>query len=259
MLDEPEAFLATLAHRPFIDEVARKVLLRQLQLVVATHAPDVLARFSLDNIRMCVQDGNRIRIIKPKSFVQIQDSIGIETPVRILILVEDDLAKHVLGQLFAHYDTPLTQEADIISVGGESEVKIGLRVLRRSGRLRVLGVLDGDRQSGTPEVSNALKNPMLFLPGMKSPEEELLSGATSEVNWLAKMMHHSADDIIAAISSCRNLDHQYQLKALARQFGQTEPSIIFILTQAWLRKAHIRRSAEKLVRDIRTACDAGSG
>lgn len=250
LLDEPEAFLATLAHRPFIDEVARKALLKRLQLVVATHSPDVLARFPLDSIRMCVQVDNRIRIIEPESFVQVRNSIGIDTPVRALVLVEDDLAKHLLGQLFAHYDPSLATESEIVSVSGESEVIAGLRVLRRSKRLKILGVLDGDQRPSVP-----LQNQILFLPGTKSPEEELLSSATSEVSWVAKMMHRSADDVIAAISSCQSLDHQYQLSALARQFGQTESAVIFILVRAWLRKSEIKRSAQKLVRDIRAASE----
>ncbi len=258
LLDEPEAFLAARAQRPFIDEVARQAFIKRVQLVVATHAPEILTRFPLNNIRMCIPDNGGIRVITPTSFVQIQDNIGIETPVRALILVEDKLAKQLLGRLLARYDTALTREAEIISVGGESEVRSGLRILRHSSRLRVLGILDADQQSHVPRAPGAIEQPVLFLPGDTSPEDELLASAAEEARWIAKMLHLPVDDFNAAVSSCRNFDHQYQLKTLAAQLGQSESTTIFVLAQAWLRKPHISRSAKKLVKDIRSGISTGS-
>jgi len=259
LLDEPETFLAPVAHRPFIDEVARKVLAQQRQLIVATHAPEVLARFPLENIRMCVPSGNRVRIIPPTSVVQIRDSIGIETEIRSLILVEDDLAERILSRLFAYFDSTLTRESEIVSVGGESEVRAGLRIISHSRRLRVLGVLDGDQNSASVIDSGLSKNSLLFLLGVKALEEELLSSAGSEALWVSELINRPVDDVLTAISWCQSLDHQYRIRELARLLSQTEDTIIFISTQAWLRNPRIKDLAEELVRDIRAYVSGKDG
>jgi hypothetical protein len=252
LLDEPEAYLSARARRPFIDEVAHHALASKSQLILGTHSPEVLARFPLENILMCVPEPGGVRVIKPASFVQIRDSIGIETPLRALILVEDELAKQLLSGLFSRFDLALTRETEIVAVGGESEVRNGLRVLQDIDALRVLGVLDGDQRAETSLSTIVGKRPILFLPGGQAPEEELISSAIQNASWIAKILHVSPNDVIAAISTCRGLDHQYWLPTLASQLGQTQPAMVFVLLQNWLRDQSIRKTAEKLVRDIRS-------
>jgi hypothetical protein len=92
LIDEPEAFLAARGQRPFIDQIAALVLRKNMQLIVGTHSPEVLARFPLENIRMCLAGSNGIEVVEP-TWVQIQDIVGMNVPVRGLVLVEDDLAK----------------------------------------------------------------------------------------------------------------------------------------------------------------------
>jgi predicted ATP-dependent endonuclease of OLD family len=102
LLDEPEAFLAARGHRPFIDEIARHALSRDLQIIIGTHSAEVLSRFPITNIRMCVQDGNGIRVVTPESHLKIRENIGLETPVHGLVLVEDEMAGQLLSGIFAH-------------------------------------------------------------------------------------------------------------------------------------------------------------
>jgi hypothetical protein len=255
LIDEPEAFLAARGRRPFIDHIATQALRRKLQLIVATHSPEVLARFPLDNIRMCVAGNDGIQVIPPTSLVQIQDIIGMSVPVRVLVLVEDDLAKQLLSEVFAQYDIALTREAEIIPVGGASEVINGLRILGQMNRLGIVGVLDADERGKDRPKAQVKADPIdefvYFLPGDNTPEEELLSGARRQAAWIGKTMGRTVNDIVVAINSCQSLDHQYQLKYLASQFGRTESAVIFMLTQAWLRNTSIRKQAEKLAKDIR--------
>jgi len=250
LIDEPEAFLAARAHRPFIDQIAQQAVRRELQLIVATHSSDVLARFPLDNIRMFIQADDGIRIVKPASSFRIRDSIGIETPLRAIILVEDELAKQLLTALFARYNVALTREADIIPAGGVSEVINGLRALRNSGRLSCMGVLDGDQHTIVRADSNLDNYALFFLPGSDSPEEELLASAAREASWLAETMGVTINDIMIAVSSCRDVDHQYQLRRLAPQLGCTKSTMIYMLVQAWLRSQRISSAAENLVKDL---------
>jgi hypothetical protein len=255
LIDEPEAFLAARSRRPFIDQICAQVLRKKMQLIIGTHSPEILARFPLDNTRMCIADPNGIQVVEPGSLLQIQDIVGMRVPIRGLILVEDDLAKQVLSEIFGQYDVALTREVEIIPAGGASNVIAGLRILRKMSRLSTVGILDADEhdEPGRGAVTNIgpASPPVFSLPGNGSPEEELLSAARRETARIAKNMGRTVTDITIAIDSCRNLDHQYQLRHLSSQLGRTESAIVFMLTQAWLRDARIRRQAETLVKDIR--------
>jgi len=251
LIDEPEAFLAARGRRPFIDHVAYHALRRGLQVIVGTHSPEVLSRFPLENIRMCVPDRGGISIFRPRSLLQIRDYIGMETAIRGVALVEDDLAKRLLVIIFAQYDIALTREIEIVPAGGESEVINGLRILGRMSQLKCFGVLDADQLDKSKGAPGALKGPRLFLPGSRVPEDELLTSALEQVQWIAETMALKTDSIIAAVNTCEGLDHQYRLPGVARQLGCTEDVLTYVLAQAWLKKSNIAKEAQSLTSAIR--------
>ncbi|MGD0373180.1 MAG: hypothetical protein ABSB01_01145 [Streptosporangiaceae bacterium] len=252
LLDEPEAFLAARGRRPFIDYVAHQALRRDLQVIIGTHSPEVLSRFPLANIRMCIPGGSGIQVLTPTSRFQIRECIGIETPLRGLVLVEDELAQQLLNGIFARYDTALASEVEVIPVGGASEVANGLRILQSANRLMCFGILDADQRQTAADWSDASRGSVLFLPGDRSPEEEVLTSAIKESRWLAEMIDTSTDDILIAISSCQDLDHQYRVNRVARQLGYSESALISMLVLAWLRQPEIAQEAEQLARKIRS-------
>jgi hypothetical protein len=180
----------------------------------------------------------------------------MSVPVRALALVEDDLAKQLLSEIFSQYDIALTREVEIIPAGGASEVVSGLRILQQMNRLKVVGILDADERPKIESRVPAKADPIFFLPGNHTPEEELLFAGRREAAWIAEIMGRTVNDIIIAINSCENLDHQYQIRYLASQFGRSESAVIFIFTQAWLHNGHIGRQAEMLVKDMRESVTA---
>jgi hypothetical protein len=248
LIDEPEAFLAARAQRPFIDQIARQVLEKDAQLIVSTHSPEILARFPLDNIRMCIGTEDGIRVIRPPSMVHIRESIGLETPVRMLVLVEDELAREILQELFARYDRALTREVEIVPAGGAGEVGNGLKVLKSVNRLACLGVLDGNERGKERSPAPSI----LFLPGPSFPEDELLAAARREAGWLADRMSVGLEVLFAAMSSCRGLDHQYWISTIAGHLGFAPSVVTYEFTQAWLRNEQIEEEAGVLVRRIRS-------
>jgi hypothetical protein len=248
LLDEPEAFLAARAQRPFIDEVARQALSKSSQVIIATHSPEVLARFPLDNIRMCIASNEGIRIVKPSSTVEMRECIGIETPIRMLVLVEDELSREILQILFARYDRALARETEIVPVDGAGEVKNGLRILKHIDKLSCVGVFDADERA----KAIVAERPAFFLPGASFPEDELLSAVSRETTWIAARINVTADDLMVAASTCRGSDHQYWLKKFATRLGLSEAAVIYELVQAWMRDKKIAAGAERLVKNIRS-------
>lgn len=252
LIDEPETFLAAQGRRAFIDHIARSALRNDRQVVIGTHSPEILSRFPLENVRMCMPGDSGIHIVIPRSPIQIHDCVGIQTPIRGLALVEDELAKQLLVAIFAQYDTALTREVEIIPAGGAAEVISGHRILGKARRLICFAILDSDQRARQPsERSESSVGALYFLPGTECPEAQLVSSALEQLNWCAEVLGIHTDQLFTAISSCRHLDHQYRLGWIAEQLGYREEALTQIFMRAWSRRLDVAQEAERLARDIR--------
>lgn len=252
LIDEPESFLSAQGRRAFIDQIAWSALRNDRQVVIGTHSPEILSRFPLANIRMCIPGDSGIQIRVPRSVSEIHDCVGIEIPIRGLVLVEDELAGQLLVAIFSQYDTALTRELEIVPVGGASQVVNGGRILYKAKQLACFAVLDGDqqlRQSGAKgEIPASI---LYYLPGVECPEDQLIKSALEQVDWLAEIMGIYADQIFASISTCRHLDHQYRLGRIAQQLGYSVEALTRIFIRAWLRRSDVAEEAQRLVTNIR--------
>ncbi|MCG5453048.1 ATP-binding protein [Micromonospora hortensis] len=241
LLDEPESFLALRGHRPFIDEVARRALERKIQLVVATHSPQVLSRFPVENVRMCVRGSSgKIRLVQPESLEEVRRVVGIEEAVKTLALVEDALAGAVLSGIFGCLNVPLAG-IEIVEVDGESNVIAGVRILSRSARVRVVGVLDADQRHQLKDSPG-----LLVLPGKADPEQELFGFALKEHVAVAAALGRSSDSLLAALDGHDFLPHQYWPRYLASRIGLNEQFVVNVLIQLWLEDPGVRAQALEL-------------
>ncbi|NIL59968.1 ATP-binding protein [Salinispora arenicola] len=202
MLDEPESFLALRGHRPFMDEVARRALERKLQLVVATHSPQVLSRFPISNIRMCMRGSSgRIRVVEPESFSQVHQVVGMEMPVSAVVLVEDAFAAVVLSGILSSLNYPIAG-VDIVQAGGKNDVVAGVRIVSKSSRIRIVGILDADQRDLASGAAN-----LYALPGKVDPEQELFDYAAKNCVDVAAALGRSVDALLTALSACEFSDH----------------------------------------------------
>jgi hypothetical protein len=147
----------------------------------------------------------------------------------------------------------LTREVEIKPVDGASNVINGLRILRNMERLTCLGVFDGNERQKVGNRQSASDDSVLFLPGRMCPEEEVLTNALKKPQWIAGITNTSIDNVVAAVGSAQDVDHQYQIRRVARQLGLSETTLTDWLVQAWLRQPKIAREAEQLATNIRRA------
>ncbi|MER7500396.1 hypothetical protein AB0L05_15980 [Nonomuraea pusilla] len=256
LLDEPETFLSSTAQRPFIDQVAKQILKKDSQLIVGTHSFDVLNRFPLANIRVCLRLNGMVHVITPTTFSIVKDALGVESPIRILILVEDRFAADVLRVLFSIYDVALARDAEIVQCGGESEVIAGIRILRDTQRISCVGVLDGDRRREPIKMVGAEK--IAFLPGNEAPETELLKSALLYIDHLSTFTGRTMSDVKAAISLCLPADHQYQITQFASYLGLSRDAATDCLVRIWMKDSGIELQARNLLTELRAGVTINS-
>ncbi len=252
LIDEPEAFLAPRAHRFLIDEIARRALANCNQLIVATHSPDVIGRFPPQGILACIRSADGIRAIRPTSLAQVNDLIGIRAPVRAVVMTEDPLARHLIRVIVGDCDPSLLGDLEIVPSGGAAGVVAGVRALRNAERLGVIGVLDGDQRG---KNHSGVDGKIAFLPGHQEPEAELVRAAGGNAARVASALRRSEPDIYVALDTCRELDHQYQLRRIAEHLARDEEVVLHALVDTWLDDPAVRQQAEDLVEAIRGAAD----
>ncbi|TKK83956.1 hypothetical protein FDA94_31830 [Herbidospora galbida] len=254
VIDEPESFLSNLGQRPFIDEMARSALASDSQFIVATHSEQILSRFPLDNIRMCVRTDGKVRVIAPTSRTQIRDAVGVDTPLRAFVLVEDDFAALLLRAMCAEIAPWVLREAEVIASGGAAEVVAALRAFRTSSRIGSIAILDGDQRQSS--VTKKAAPGLFYFPGTGDPEQELLNAVEAGGATVAKLLGRPSGDIVAALTSTAHLDHQYQLRAFSERLGLQFDFVIQMLVRLWMRKPGVRRQAQSIATALE---DATSG
>ncbi|MEU0502702.1 AAA family ATPase [Nocardia sp. NPDC005998] len=254
LVDEPESFLAPRAHRAVVDELIRNAVRHNNQLIVSTHSPQVLSRFPVSNLRMCMRTSTGIQVAAPTNFRQVRDAIGIEVAVRVVVLVEDVFAATVFTLVCEQTDPSLVRELDVVAAGGQSEVIAGLRVMASSSKIRFVGVLDGDARSS--RIPDFAAGRLFFLPGQRSPEDELHGLAARAPSQLAHELGCSTWDVEAALDSTTDLDHQYWLGGLAEHLGRSPEVLTHVLVKLWIRETEASQFNE-VVANIRRMVDIG--
>ncbi|GIF74724.1 hypothetical protein Asi02nite_42420 [Asanoa siamensis] len=245
LLDEPESFLAVRGQRPFADEVARQVLSRNLQLLIATHSSEVLSRFIPSQIRICMRGPTgKLRVVTPQSMEQVYSAIRIAPPLKYLILVEDDFAAVILKIILAEVGGFLST-VEVLPVHGKDNVIAACRILSPSKRVTFFGVLDADQRTTVEPTGN-----LSFLPGSHDPERELLLFVAGHVAEIATLLGRSEDEIAAALENCLFLEHQYQFVGMAAALTMDSHYLASTLAKAWLGDPQIRAQAARLCNDL---------
>ena len=252
LIDEPESFLAARGHRSLVDEIARRSLRQNNQVILATHSADILSRFPTENTRICLPGPSGVQVVTADSYVHIRDSIGLETNVRAVVLVEDEFARRVLLQICTLLDPTLPREIDIVISCGQSEVISGVRALLNSEKIPHVGVLDGDARG---QSSKTIGDRCFYLPGQGSPEAELSMVASTYPDTVGFRLGRSKIDIQSALAACYGIDHQYWPSRFARQLGHDEGAVLHALVSVWLSDDKPNHEASLTLQGIRSFVD----
>jgi hypothetical protein len=251
LIDEPESHISNRGHRPLIDEIARYCLQKGFQAVIATHSAGILSRFPIDSVLLCSGPPGGVTVASIASMAQLWDAVGIETPVRAVALVEDVVARTVLSAALAERDISLLREIEIVDAHGKDNVLAGVRIMRDSRRVPVIGVLDADQRPESSEVDS-----IFFLPGSYSPERELLALGPEMLAAWAELLGRPVEVVEVAVGDIVHLDHQYLIPELARRLGHAVELIQQTLILLWLKREEISAEAALLVQQIRNLLDS---
>lgn len=248
LLDEPEANIAPRGHAALLDEIARLARVSKSQVVLSTHSAAFLSRVPLAWVRMCVRPSMVPLIIEPSRPSDLRDTLGIENPLKLLILVEDDAAQHLLNMILTVHSFPLLSESEIVAAGSWRDVLTTTKAVFKSSRISALAVLDGDQRSEAPEDPR-----VFFLPGNEAPEKVLFKHAASQSDQMAEKLGCSLASMNVYIAGMLGLEHHQWLTFLSRRTGQDWHYCLRSVFDVWHTDPRNSEACEHLTREIEAA------
>jgi hypothetical protein len=248
LLDEPEANIAPRGHAALLDEIARLARVSKSQVVLSTHSAAFLSRVPLSWVRMCVRPSLVPLIVEPSRSSDLRDTLGIENPLKLLIVVEDEVAQHLLQIILVMHSFAFLSESEIVAAGSWSDVLTATKAVDKASRISAIAVLDGDQRSEAPEGFS-----VFFLPGDEPPEKVIFKYAAIRPDEMAHKLGCSLASMNVYIAGMLGMEHHRWLKFLAQRTGQDWRYCLRAAFDVWHADPTNNEACEELARGIEAA------
>jgi energy-coupling factor transporter ATP-binding protein EcfA2 len=248
LLDEPEANIAPRGHAALLDELARLARAANVQVIMTTHSPAFSDRVPQDWIRICVRRGKSTSLLTPSRPSDLRDALGVESPLKYFIVVEDWVAEAILRMILVTHRFPTLSETEILKAGSWRDAITTVTGLSTSRRVRSAAVLDGDQRGNKATLTPSAG--IFFLPGDAPPEKVVLEYAAQHPEELAKQLHCSEASINIYLSELAGLEHHRWLDLLSNRTGQDRQHCLRSAFNIWHASPANRGEAEELSKNI---------
>ncbi|WP_158283981.1 AAA family ATPase [Azospirillum sp. TSO22-1] len=244
LIDEIETSLHPRAQRRLIRDLAALCKERELQIILSTHSPYVLAELPLE-ARLYLMQGHRGKHIMAGVSPEFAMSRMDEYPnPECDLYVEDDRARTMLREIIVCHSKGLVERC-LITTYGAASVGRNLGIMAFQKRFpRPTGVfLDGD-QSESPGCS--------LLPGGDAPEQVVFEDLKRK-NWgsVADRVGRQFSDVADACSQVMSLtDHHEWVSAAASRLTLSGDDLWRPMCAEWARLCFGGMDATRFIQSI---------
>jgi ABC-type cobalamin/Fe3+-siderophores transport system ATPase subunit len=222
LLDEPDVLLSPHSAGRALDLIVTTVNRTKTPAIVASHSylgiastppsSQVLLRLGIDG---------KTRLEAATSF-ELWKALRVAAPRSIILVVEDEMARHLTWRLLTLVDYRYTELTSIWIGQNESEVRQAASFPDcKEADVAIWGVLDGNEAIARPE-SHLAK-----LPGPWSPE----GGAIEIAAGCSDFMASKRPEIDAALEATVGVDPHRRVGEVARAIGLTAHDLV---VESWL-------------------------
>lgn len=206
LLEEPEAFIAPRSQRALIDWVALQVKTRDLFVVASTHSGIIAERVPNAHVVLLSRAGAVVTFLPDPPARLLVDRLGLRSPDLNLLFVEDNCARDFASALLEAVNSRRHAHTEIVVGGSTADIsQIMQRIpVDQMGRLKVLGVHDGDQRKVVAQKNSATE---VCLPIDEAPElvaQQLVHAHGAA--WLALRLGRSQALVDAGIAGANGRD-----------------------------------------------------
>jgi len=249
-LEEPEAGLSPSTQTKMLEMIVSISADDKKQIIVSTHSPFIVQSLGRARVILLKKEEKSVWYkIKNEEYLE---ELGMALGKTDLYIVEDHKAKIFLERILDIYGSQMRRKADILFVGGESNVhEVMSRVDSTKIELSVTGILDGDVK-GTKKYKEIVKTGRcFFLPGTKAPEVEIIDCIDSNQKEYAIRLGVSPRKLTDCMRRLRGVDHHDYFAELSKfLFGEVKLSVYEAAFKIWFENFESRGEIEEFVKKI---------
>jgi hypothetical protein len=162
------------------------------------------------------------------------NTLGMVVPKSGLVLAEDGTATFVTTSAIGLVAAHLLQLVDIVPTSGTGPLTQALRMPSFGNSwFRLVGVLDGDQRA---QPHDGLQWPLVFLPGNRSPDQELRRSLAGNEARVAAEIDRGLADVQMAQARTAGVDDHDWLIEMARACGVTWERLSSSLFRLWFER-----------------------
>lgn len=160
LLDEPEVSLHPGAQERLMAFLFERVKTHKHQVIFASHSPAMIRWLPADAIKVLMVDNASGKIRLPSQATAAEEAffhLGEPVPGRTTVIVEDELAKHIVQKALRRGGQAFTNRFEVRFFPGGSQTLWGsyLPIFSAEGRRDICVMLDGDQKPDEPLVDPA--------------------------------------------------------------------------------------------------------
>lgn len=255
LIEEPETFISITSQNHLMNHIAKKVSLKGLNLVIATHSPHIIKKIKRENICIISRYQNRVSIQRPSIVQESLVTLGLELPQKGCIFVEDLLAEHFLKTILSKKASFIPYEYGIEKVNGESEITELLKFPTKPNFMyKLIGVYDGDMKSKENQIKSLVNWDFCFLPVEIEIEKEFRQALDVNLEDFCNSLGLQVDRAVQLLSRINGEEHHDWFLELSRALGKDYSVIVDVLFNYWEAHGDNGKKVDSFLKEITSMC-----
>ena len=247
IIDEIESSLHPRAQRRLIRDLAEIAREKEIQVILSTHSPYVLAELPPEGRILIVEtDGGKSTVtgVSPEFAMSRMDE---ENHPECDVFVEDEMSASLVREIVIHEEADLTVRIQIIPYGAAS-VGLSLGIMARQDRFprKSIVFLDGDQENSVG---------IRLLPGDDAPEIAVFE-ALRDKNWpeIAERLGRTRPQVVDALTRAMTLtNHHDWLNKAAEPLFVGTLQLWQVMCAAWAKNCATASDREMVLEPIKDA------
>lgn len=236
LIEELETFLAPNSQTALLNHLAECALERSLLVVITSHSGNIVGRISGACVVHVSRYLDRVTFVTDPGAAILSGRLGLVPEKRLLLLVEDIVAKYFCEALMEAGLRRLGGDHDYVICSGHTGITRILNAIPYShlGAISLVGIYDGDVHRTELHDGDW---PNLKLPDAVSPERVIRSFVTNlPAVGRTGELEVSEDSLAAALASAQGMDAHDWLHEVSRILGIHEAEFVRRVVRAIMRQ-----------------------
>jgi len=255
LIEEPETFISITSQYHLMNHIAEKTSSKGLNVVIATHSPQILRNIKKENICIISRYQNRVSIQRPSIEQESLITLGLELPKKGCIFVEDTLAENFLKTMLSKNGSYLLYEYGIEKVNGESEITELLQFPpKKNFTYKLVGIYDGDMRSKESQIIPVVKWGYCFLPVDIEIEKELREALDNNIEALCDTLRIEVGRGIQLLARINGEEHHDWFLELSKALGREYSVVVDVLYDYWEAQNNNAEKVNVFIKELTQIC-----